>query len=97
MTEEQPEKPVDANAAEADAPSHVVIVGPGARAFPLLRGEIEAALGGALVGRVSGVPRLVTLSDESEPIFSGLGLRTLDELDQSEFAGLSISPSAERA
>ena len=28
MTEEQPEKPVDANAAEADAPSHVVIVGP---------------------------------------------------------------------
>ena len=28
MTEEQPEKPVDASAAEADAPSHVVIVGP---------------------------------------------------------------------
>lgn len=69
-------------------PSHVVIVGPGARAFPLMRPEIDAALATSLVGRISGLPQVRTLRDESEPIFQGLAAETLRELDQTEIAAL---------
>ena len=72
-------------------PTHVVIVGPGARAFPLMKAEIDAALANSLVGRISGLPQVRTLSDESEPIFLGLLAETLRDLDQTEIAAL---PSA---
>jgi predicted NBD/HSP70 family sugar kinase len=70
-------------------PAHVVIIGPGARAFPLMRGEIDAALRASLVGRITGLPEVHTLSDESEPIFHGLAMQTLLELDRSEIAGMA--------
>lgn len=69
-------------------PSHIVIVGPGARAFGLMKAEIDAALAGSLVGRVSGLPQVRTLRDESEPIFQGLAAETLADLDRSEIAAL---------
>lgn len=76
-------------------PSHVVIVGPGARAFSLMRGEIDAALKASLVGRIAGLPEVHTLSDESEPIFQGLAMQTLMALDRDEIAGLAAgSPPA---
>ena len=71
-------------------PSHIVIVGPGARAFGLMRAEIDLALAGSLVGKVSGLPEVRTLSDESEPIFQGLAAETLAELDSSEIAPLAV-------
>ncbi|HEY0919724.1 ROK family transcriptional regulator [Devosia sp.] len=70
------------------APSHVVIVGPGTRAFALMRAEIDLALAGSLVGRISGLPQLRTLSDESEPVFKGLVAETLRQLDETEIAAL---------
>lgn len=70
------------------APSHVVLVGPGARAFPLMKAEIDAALGTSLVGRVAGLPEVRALRDESEPVFQGLVAETLRELDQTEIAAL---------
>ena len=70
------------------APSHVVIVGPGTRAFPLMRAEIDMALADSLVGRISGLPQLRTLSDESEPVFQGLVAETLRQLDRTEIAAL---------
>ncbi len=69
-------------------PSHVVIVGPGARAYPLMRLELEAALGNSLVARHSGMPQIRTLKDEGEPIFHGLVLQTLGALDREEIAGM---------
>ena len=69
-------------------PTHVVIVGPGARAFPLMKAEIDAALAGSLVGRISGLPQVRILRDESEPIFQGLAAETLRELDLNEIAAL---------
>lgn len=69
-------------------PSHVVIVGPGARAFSLMRAEIDTALASSLVGRISGLPQVRALRDESEPIFQGLAAETLRELDQTEIAAL---------
>ena len=70
------------------APTHVVIVGPGARAFSLMKAEIDAALAGSLVGRISGLPQVRALRDESEPVFQGLVAETLRELDQTEIAAL---------
>lgn len=69
-------------------PTDVIIVGPGARAFPLMRSEIEAALATSLVCKVNGTPRMHTYLDESEPIFQGLMMKTLNELDQADFAQL---------
>ena len=71
-------------------PSHIVIVGPGARAFNLMKAEIDLALSGSLVGKVSGLPEVRTLRDESEPIFQGLAAETLAELDRSEIAPMVV-------
>ena len=70
-------------------PSHILIVGPGARAFGLMQTEIRAALAGALVCRINGMPEIVAHRDEKEPIFKGLLMKTLNDIDQSEFAGLA--------
>ncbi len=70
-------------------PSHIVIVGPAARAVPLMRSEIDGALASTLVGRVGGLPEVRTLSDESEPIFQGLAAETLRQLDRTEIAPLA--------
>lgn len=68
-------------------PSHILIVGPGARAFGLMRSEIVAALSTTLVCRVNGLPELVAYRDEREPVFKGLLMKTLNEIDQDDFAG----------
>lgn len=70
-------------------PTHILIVGPGARAFHLMQGEIMTALSGALICRINGLPEVVAHIDEKEPIFQGLLMKTLNEIDQMEFAGLS--------
>ena len=41
---------------------------------------------------MSGLPVVRALADESEPIFTGLMMQSLAELDQSEFAAM---PAAE--
>jgi predicted NBD/HSP70 family sugar kinase len=70
-------------------PAHIIIVGPGASAFDLMRSEIESALGTSLVCRINGAPKVTVHHDEREPIFQGMLISTLSELDQSLFAALS--------
>ena len=70
-------------------PSHILIVGPGAKAFGLMQAEIIAALSSSLVCRVNGLPHLVAYRDEREPVFKGLLMKTLNEIDQSDFAALA--------
>lgn len=67
-------------------PSHILVVGPGARAFGLMRSEIMAALSSTLICRVNGLPELVAYHDEREPVFKGLLMKTLNEIDQADFA-----------
>jgi Transcriptional regulator/sugar kinase len=71
-------------------PSHILLVGPGAGAMPLMRAEIEAALSSSLVCRINGMPRILAHLDEREPIFRGLAMKTLDAVDQDDFAGLAM-------
>lgn len=75
-------------------PSHILIVGPGARALGLMRPEIESALMASLVCKINGMPRIMSHLDEREPIFRGLMMKTLHDIDQNAFAGLA---AAERA
>lgn len=74
-------------------PSQVIIVGPGARAFPLMKAEIDAALAASLVAKISGPPQVRTLRDESEPIFQGLAMQTLGQLDDTEIAAMPAAGS----
>lgn len=62
-------------------PAHIVIVGPGARAYDLMRGEIEAALGASLVCRINGIPAISVHHDERELIYQGMLVSTLSQLD----------------
>lgn len=73
--------------------SHVLIVGPGAHALELMRPEMHQALATSLVCKINGPPLIVAHRDEKEPIFRGLMMKTLDDIDQGEFAGL---PAVER-
>jgi predicted NBD/HSP70 family sugar kinase len=69
-------------------PSHIVIVGPGAEAFSLMKAELEGAIAASLIARVHGVPQILTHGDESEPVFRGLRIKALTEIDQNLFAPL---------
>ncbi|MHA6297981.1 ROK family protein [Devosia sp. CAU 1758] len=69
-------------------PSHILLVGPGARALPLMRSEIEAALATSLVCSINGLPAISAHLDEKEPIFRGLMMKTLSALDQGDIAAL---------
>lgn len=75
-------------------PSHILIVGPGSHALELMRPEIDRALAASLVCQVNGLPQVIAHRDEKEPIFRGLLMKTLADIDQNDFAGL---PSAARA
>lgn len=70
-------------------PSHILIVGPGARAFALMQAEITSALASALVCRVNGLPQIIALHDDKEPVFVGLLMKTLHQIDQDDFAALA--------
>ena len=74
------------------APAHVVITGPGANAFELMRPEIDLALRESLVARINGMPSITVQHDEREPIFQGMLMGTLGTLDEM----MSISLSAEQ-
>ncbi len=69
-------------------PTDVLIVGPGTKAFPFMRAELETAIGASLTAEVHGPPRITTHEDESEPVFKGLTMKALIALDQDEFAAL---------
>jgi predicted NBD/HSP70 family sugar kinase len=63
-------------------PAHVVITGPGAEAYELMRAEMEAAFRDSLLCRIHGAPTISVLHDEREPIFQGLMAATLATLDE---------------
>ncbi|MBL4646578.1 MAG: ROK family transcriptional regulator [Rhizobiales bacterium] len=71
-------------------PSHIVIMGPGARAFPFMESELMSALSASLMNKIHGMPKFLTHEDESEPVFKGLMMKALTDLDQIEFASLPI-------
>jgi predicted NBD/HSP70 family sugar kinase len=72
------------------APAHVIVTGPGAGAFELMRAEIEWALRDSLVCRINGTPSLTVHHDEREPIFQGMLRNVLDALDRMTIDSLAV-------
>lgn len=72
-------------------PSHILLVGPGARALSLMRGEIESALSASLVCSINGLPAISAHLDEREPIFRGLMMKALAAVDEVDVAPNSHS------
>ncbi|MCB1517481.1 MAG: ROK family transcriptional regulator [Hyphomicrobiaceae bacterium] len=68
--------------------THVMLVGPGARALPFMREALEAALADSLVGRIHGLPEILAQDDESQPVFKGLVMKLLGEVDELDVAAL---------
>ena len=68
------------------SPEQIVLTGPGASAYELMQREIDAALDQSLVCRINGKPAITIHHDEREPIFQGLLMSTLEQLDQTVFA-----------
>jgi predicted NBD/HSP70 family sugar kinase len=64
----------------------IVLLGPGATAFDLMRTGIEEGTAASLIGQVNGPPTITILHDEGEPIFSGLMMKALSHIDQNHFA-----------
>ncbi|MBE0579712.1 ROK family protein [Devosia sp.] len=75
-------------------PSHILVIGPGARALDLMLAEVRSALTGTLVCRINGLPQIIAHRDEKEPIFKGLMMKTLNAIDQDEFAGAPLRQSS---
>ncbi|WP_316354778.1 ROK family protein [Devosia sp.] len=75
-------------------PSHILVIGPGARALDLMLAEVRSALAGTLVCRINGLPQIIAHRDEKEPIFKGLMMKTLNAIDQDEFAGAPLRQSS---
>lgn len=75
-------------------PTHILIMGPGSRALPLMRQEIDAALDTSLICRINGRPEIRTHHDETEPVFKGLLMKTLGDLDNLDIAALQARSSA---
>jgi len=58
-----------------------------------MRGEFDQAIGNSLVGKINGLPKIIAHRDETEPVFRGLLMKTLNDIDQLDFAPL---PNTER-
>lgn len=71
-------------------PSHILVIGPGARALNLMLAEVRSALTSTLVCRINGLPEIIAHRDEKEPIFKGLMMKTLNAIDQDDFAGATF-------
>lgn len=69
------------------SPEQIVLSGPGASAYELMQREIDLALDQSLVCRINGKPQITVHHDEREPIFQGLLMSTLEQLDENVFAG----------
>jgi len=71
-------------------PSHILVIGPGARALELMLAEVRSALAATLVCRINGLPQVIAHRDEKEPIFKGLMMKTLNAIDQDDFAAATL-------
>ncbi|MCB9993624.1 MAG: ROK family transcriptional regulator [Hyphomicrobiaceae bacterium] len=68
--------------------THLMLVGPGARALSFMREALESALADSLVGRIHGQPQILAQDDESQPVFKGLVMKLLEEVDEFDVAAL---------
>lgn len=73
----------------------VVLLGPTVTAFDLMQQGMRDGAMASLMGRINGLPEIDLIHDASEPIFKGLAMKALTEIDRNIFAaraGTSSEP-----
>src|SRR5690606_34959384 len=72
----------------------IVILGPGTAAYDLMQPGITEGATASLMGGLNGLPPVTLVADASEPIYRGLLMKALVEIDRTVFAA-SGPPSAQ--
>lgn len=72
----------------------IVILGPGTAAYDLMQPGITEGATASLMGGLNGLPPVSLVADASEPIYRGLLMKALTELDRNVFAARS-QPAAQ--
>ncbi len=60
----------------------IVLIGPGTTAFDILRPGIEEGMRASLLGKMRGIPPIDLVPDAGEPIYRGLMMKALTDLDR---------------
>lgn len=68
----------------------IIVLGPGTAVYDLMQPDIEESATASLMGRLNGLPPVTLVADASEPIYRGLLMKALTELDSHVFATMSV-------
>lgn len=71
----------------------IVILGPGTAAYDLMQPGIIEGATASLMGGLNGLPPVTLVADASEPIYRGLLMKALTEIDRNVFAAMSQPPA----
>ena len=74
----------------------IVLLGSGTAAFDLLEPAIAEGAASSLMGRMRGLPPISRVADAGQPIYRGLMMKTLTEIDRT-FASRASAPPARRS
>lgn len=74
----------------------IVLLGPMTAAYDLIEAGIAEGATASLMGRMRGVPPITQVADAGEPIYRGLMMKTLTEIDRT-FASRISAPPARRS
>lgn len=67
----------------------IIILGPGTAAYDLMQSGITEGVTASLMGTLRGLPPVTLIAEASEPIYLGLTMKALTEIDQNLFAVLA--------
>lgn len=74
----------------------IVLLGPTTAAYDLIEAGIAEGATASLMGKIRGVPPILRVADAGEPIYKGLMMKTLTEIDRT-FASRASAPTARRS
>lgn len=74
----------------------IVLLGPLTAAYDLIEPGIAEGATTSLMGKIRGVPPITRVADAGEPIYKGLMMKTLTEIDRT-FASRTSAPPARRS
>jgi predicted NBD/HSP70 family sugar kinase len=74
----------------------IILLGPATAAYDLIEAGIAEGATASLVGKIRGLPPVTLVADAGEPIYRGLTMKTLTEID-STFASRASAPPLRRS
>lgn len=72
----------------------IVLLGPGTAAYDLMRSGMSEGATASLMGGLKGLPPVTLVAEASEPVYRGLMMKALTELDRNVFAAMTQTAAA---